>query len=451
MDQMKNYLTSLLLLCSGLLSAQAIPLSLSDAVQRGLENNYQIRIATNAVAIAENNDDWALAGRYPTINFSLSPGISFRDNTNPASIVSKSSVFSYNAAPGANLDWTLFNGHRVRFTKAQSERQVELSAGQLKLQVENTVQQVIQAYNNALVQRDRITVLEQVLQLSRDRIEYQEVRREFGQAGAFDAIQATDAYLNDSTNLVLQQVAYENALRDLFLVIGEENPTLEVQLTDELRAPITLYDREALSQRLLASNRSLQNLLVNRELANLNTKITESAKAPTIGLNAGLSYAWDVQTGTQTFDFGGDQPPNELDLPGVAARTLNANVGVIVNYLLFDGGARKRRIETAQLQEINAQLDYEANKQNLLMLLNNTLSTFDNQLQVLSLTEQLIENAGRNLSIAEERFKGGVITSFDYRQVQISYINATFSRLSAMQNLKNTETELLRLTGQIVE
>ncbi|MEL6143048.1 MAG: TolC family protein, partial [Bacteroidota bacterium] len=112
---------------------------------------------------------------------------------------------------------------------------------------------------------------------------------------------------------------------------------------------------------------------------------------------------------------------------------------------------RKRRIETAQLQEINAQLEYESNKQNLLMLLNNTLSTYDNQVEVLNLTEQLIDNAERNLTITEERFKGGIINSFDYRQVQLNYINATFSRLSALQNLRNTETELLRLTGQIIE
>ncbi|MEL6275589.1 MAG: TolC family protein, partial [Bacteroidota bacterium] len=416
---MKNYLTGVLILCWSILSAQITPLSLSDAVQRSLENNYQIRIATNAVAIAQNNDDWALAGRYPTINLSLSPGISYRDNTNPASIVAESSVFSYNAAPGATLNWTIFNGHQVRYTKAQSEKQVELSEGQLKLQIENTVQQVTQAYYNTLVQRDRITVLEQVLQLSRDRIEYQEVRREFGQAGEFDAIQARDAYLNDSTNLVLQQVAYENAARNLLLAMGEDDPALEVRLTDELSPPTTLYNREELSQQLFASNRSLQNLLVNRELANLNTKITETANAPTVGLNAGLSYAWDLQTGNQTFNFGGDQPPIEQDLPGVAARTLSTNVGINVNYLLFDGGARKRRIETAQLQEINAQLEYESNKQNLLMLLNNTLSTYDNQVEVLNLTELLIDNAERNLTITEERFKGGIINSFDYRQVQL--------------------------------
>ncbi|MEM9835630.1 MAG: TolC family protein [Bacteroidota bacterium] len=446
---MKSWLTTLLLFILGILTAQT-PLSLSDAVQRGLENNYQIRIANNNVELAKSNDDWALAGRYPTVNLSLSPGVSYRNNTNPASIVSSSSITSYNVTPGANLGWTIFNGHRVRFTKDQLEQQVNLSEGQLKLQVENSVQQITQAYYNALVQQERIDVLEQVLGLSRDRIEYQQVRREYGQAGTFDEIQAKDAYLNDSTNLLLQQVAYENAIRNLLLAMGEDDPGLQVSLTDQLNYEGKILDREALTQRLLAANRSLQNLLINRDLANLNTKLAETANQPTVNLNAGLSYAIDVQTGTQTFDFGGDQPPRDQDLPGIAARTLQGNVGFSVGYLLYDGGARKRRIQTAQLQEINAQLNYESNKQNLVMLLNNTLSTYDNQVSVLQVTDQLITNAQANLSVAEERFKGGIINSFDYRQVQLSYINATFQRLSALFNLKNTETEILRLTGQIV-
>ncbi len=443
----------LFLLCALVVpaAAQLAPLSLSDALQRGLENNFQIRIAANNVALAESNNDWALAGRYPTINLSLNPGIGYRNNSNPASIVAKSSVSSYNLTPGANLNWTLFNGHRVRYTKAQLEQQQALSEGELKLAVENTVQQITQAYYNALVQKERIAVLTQVLQLSNDRIAYQNIRKEYGQSGTFEEVQARDAFLNDSSNLILQQLNYQNSLRNLLQVMGETNPSLAVELTDSLVYTPTIFDRAALNQRLLTSNRSLQNLLINRELAHLNTQLAESTKAPTIGLNAGLNYGLDIQTGQQTFVFGGDTPSREQELPGVAARTLNSSLGFTIGYLLYDGGARKRRIETAQIQEINAQLNYQSNEQNLSTLLNNTLSTYDNQVQILQLTDQLIQNAEQNLRLAEERFKGGVINSFDYRQVQLSYLNATFQKLNALQNIKNTETELLRLSGQIVE
>ena len=97
-----------------------------------------------------------------------------------------------------------------------------------------------------------------------------------------------------------------------------------------------------------------------------------------------------------------------------------------------------------------AQLNVEDLKRNLNNQLANTLATYNNQKEVVLMTNQLLENAQQNLTISEERFKGGLINSFDYRSVQISFINASQSRLNAVFNLKNTETELIRLTGGLV-
>ena len=169
-----------------------------------------------------------------------------------------------------------------------------------------------------------------------------------------------------------------------------------------------------------------------------------------VGVGAGAGYDIGVQTGTQTFEFGGDQPGRQQDLPGVAARTLSSNVGFTASYLLFDGGNRRVRAQTARLQEVTAQLDYQAAEQQLRASLQNTLALYENQAQVIGITRQLIENAERNLEIAEERFSGGTINSFDYRQIQLNYANAEFQLLNALLNLKQTETELLRVTGQIV-
>jgi outer membrane protein len=69
---------------------------------------------------------------------------------------------------------------------------------------------------------------------------------------------------------------------------------------------------------------------------------------------------------------------------------------------------------------------------------------------VVGLSNSLVENARRNIEIAEERFRGGLISFFDYRSIQLSYLNATQTRLNALFNLKTTETELLRLSGGLL-
>jgi len=426
-------------------------LSLSDAIQQGLANNYQIRLAKADEAVARNNDDLALTGKRPTISLGISPGISYRSNTNPASIVSQSSTLSYSVAPTANLSWTIFNGGRIEITKEQLSELANLSAGQLQVQVETSIANIINAYYNAVVAQKQIEVLKRVLDLSRDRITYQEVRSEFGQAGTFEMLQANDAFFSDSTSLIIQETAYGNALRNLLQLMGEDDLSQDLQLITEIAETNEPYDRQAMEAELLAANSQLEALRINQRLAAINTALIETEYKPSVSFNAGANYDISVQTGTQTFDFGGDQPPREQNLPGIAARTLSGNIGVSANYLIFDGGARNVRKQTAKLQEITSTLNLEATSQQLRAALQNTLDLYDNQINIVDLTRGLIANAERNIEVAEERFRGGTINSFDYRQIQLQYVNAEFQLLSALLNLKNTETELLRLTGGIVD
>lgn len=425
-------------------------LSLSDAIQQGLQNNYQIRIAANELEVARSNDNYALTGKKPTISLGISPGIAYRNNSNPASIVAKSSTFSYNIAPSASLNWTLFNGGRIEMNKERFATLADLSAGQLQLQVENSIADIIDAYYNAVVQQEQIGVFQRVLNLSRDRIDYQAVRREFGQGGTFDELQANDAYLSDSTSLVLQQLNYDNAIRNLLQLMGEENFDQSITLTTELDLEEQTFDAEELDRKMLATNSQLRTLRVNQQLADINTRLIEAENKPTVALTAGASFDYSLATGTQTFVFG-DAPPDARDLPGVGATTLSGQLGLTVNYLLFDGGARDVRAQTSKLQELTSRLNVDATQQQLRALLQNTLARYNNQREIVAITRRLITNAERNIEVSEERFKGGTINSFDYRQIQLAYVNAEFQLLSSLLNLQNTETELLRLTGQIVD
>lgn len=426
-------------------------LSLSDAIQIGLENNFNIRLAEADLAVAESNNDYALTARYPTISLGVTPSVNFRDNTNPASIVVSSTTTSYAIGPTANVQWTLFNGGQVELTKERLAGLENLSARQLRVQVETSVANIINAYFEAVVQQEQIEVRRRVLALSRDQINYQEIRQEYGQAGTFDELQARDAYLTDSSSLVTQRLNFDVALRELQRLLGATDLTQDIELTTELTQDFDAYDRDALRERLNATNSQLRTLAVNRDLARLNTELIETEYKPRVNINAGAGYDIQVQSGTQTFDFNNDMPSREVEIPDVAARTLTANLGIGVNYLLYDGGNRRVREQSARLEELTAALNYDATAQQLDAQLLNTLDRYETQREIVSITQDLITNAERNLTIAETRFRGGTINSFDYRLIQLNYVNAENQLLNALLAVKNTETEILRLTGQIVE
>ena len=438
------FLPILLLLSTGSIGQQE--LSLSQAIETGLQNNYQIQISEARADISANNNDWAVAGRYPTINLTLNSNNSYRDLSNPGSVLRTSNTINTGLTPGVEANWTIFNGHRVRYTKEQLEVQNQLSGGDIKIAVENSIQSIIQAYYNALVQQEQLDVVQEVLVLSRDRVEYQELRKEFGQASTFDILQTQDAYLNDSTNFILQANTFQTAIRNLNLSMGVEELNTSYRLSDTLTYNVPDYQIEDLRQQMQASNNQLQNQFVNRELAALNTKVQEASLLPTVQVRSGLTYDVALSTGEQQFSF--EMAPREL--PKVGAKTFTGFINFSASYPIFDAGVRRKRIENAKTEELIAQHNISDLKRNLNNQLSNTLATYNTQKRLVEVTTSLVANARRNLEIAEERFRGGLINSFDYRTIQVSYINASQQRLTALFNLKNTETDLIRLIGGLV-
>lgn len=442
----------LLLFCALLTMPCAIPaqeaLSLSDAIQKGLDNNYQIKVAEAQKAIADNSDDWAIAGKYPTINLTLNSQNNYRDLSNPAGPLTAANSLNTGVTPGIEGSWVLFDGYRVQITKEQLEQQGQLAEGNRKLTVENTIQAVINAYYNALIQQEQLDVVAEVLTLSRDRVAYQELRKEYGQSSTFDILQTQDAYLNDSTNYVTQQNNYAQAIRNLNLAMGVDEMGTNYTLTDTLSYRAEDYLLEDLQQQLLNNNQQLQNEFVNRELATINTRLQQSEFRPNLQLQTGLNYNVGISFGEQTLSFGENSSTNQI--PEVAAKTLQGFVNFSASYPLFDAGARQIRLDNAKKEELVAQLNISELKRNLNNQLANTLATYNTQKRLVEVTSQLVNNARRNLEIAEERFRGGLINSFDYRSIQVSYINASQQRLTAIFNLKQTETELIRLIGGLI-
>ncbi len=426
-------------------------LSLSQSIDLALQNNYALQIAQRSADIAQNNNKWGTAGKYPNVNLTLGWNNGFNDANNPASFTREITTVTTGVSPGIEATWTLYNGNRVNLTKQQLAQLERIGQGNVRIAVENTIRTVILAYYAALIEQERLEIRRQSLVLSRDRVNFASIRQEFGRAGTFDVLQNQDAYLNDSTLFLQQGIAYENALRNLNLALGVDNLNQQYQLVDPLDYVAVDYNAEALQTAMLASNQLLQNLYLNRDLSNINTRIQESARYPSVNVRSGATYNANLSGGSGTLASRDDMGnPIKLDLDAVTSNSLNFFVNFSVAYNIFDGGVRRRNIENSKTNELIAQLDVENLKRTLNTQLANTIATYNNQKQLLELTNQLVDNAQRNLDIAGERFKGGLISSFDYRTVQLGYINATQGRLNALFNLKNIETEMLQLTGGLL-
>ena len=229
--------------------------------------------------------------------------------------------------------------------------------------------------------------------------------------------------------------------------MGETDGLTIYQLTDVLEFQPINFELADLEEAMLTNNTAVLDLIGLQEITALNTRLQETSKRPTLSLAGGLSYNLSGSSGDGILNAGGMDSP--LDLGG-STRTFNFYLGATAAYNLYDGGNRNRVVENARIEELIAKNRLDDLKRNLSSQLQTTLANYRNQVRLVQLTEALIENARKNLAIGQERFDGALISSFDYRAIQLAFVNAVQARLNAIYNLKNTEISLMQLTGQLV-
>ncbi|MEE9429894.1 MAG: TolC family protein [Melioribacteraceae bacterium] len=403
-------------------------LSLSEAIELGLKNNYDIKIIKLSQQIADENNSWGTVGRFPSIDI----GVGYRNRFDHTEA---NDIKSQTLAPYAQLNWVLFNGFAIFQNKYRLEDFYKLSEGNTALVIENTIQAIILSYYNVLLEDEKLKVFEQVNKLSKDRYDRELLSKEIGGSVTFQVLQAKNSWLEDKANFLSQKLSVENSVRRLNLLMGEKKDVKYV-FSENFDVEFIEYEFEDLKQKMLANNKTLKNQYINAIIKDREIAIARSSMFPKLILNSG----YDQSTRKQTID---DFPSSTSD-----AYDYYANLSISLN--IFNGFNTKRAIEIAKIQHEISKIQVEEMEHKLSNTLIQQLELYNIRKEILSVTEENVEAAKLNFEIAEEKYKSGAINSFNYRDIQIVYLNASTRRLNAVYSLKETNTELARLTGSII-
>jgi outer membrane protein TolC len=427
-------LTVLILSFNGLSHSQT-DLSLEDAVKKGLENNFSIRIARENLKIAANNNSWAAAGRYPTLDLGVNFNNSYKNEPAAGSTTERNKYMFNLASPYVNLRWTLFNGFSIKIAKDKLAYLNGISEGFAAIAVENTVQAIVLAYYKCLLEKEKLAAVEELRKLSKDRYDYILAKKEVGAAGTYDALQTKIAWLDDTSTVLLQQVNVRNALRNLNLVLGEPAGK-EYNLTGAFTVEMHDYQLQDLLDKLLASNKTLKNQYVNQAILKKDIALQRSAMYPSVSLNSGVN-----RPGSRV---------KYADTPAVTSTSYDYYVNVSIGFNLFNGGNTRRAIANAKIQHKIGELEIKEMEFALGNFLRTTYEMYNVRKQLYTVAEERIKSARLNMDISGEKFKAGAINSFNYRDVQLIYLNAALGRLRAIYDLIDSHSELMRLTGGVV-
>ena len=426
---MKRYYTALLAILFALNGFSQRELSLTDALKIALENNYDLEMVRQDQQIAEINNNWGTAGRYPYINLTAESRNSINEN--------QTEDYTQNQFVGtASLSWTLFDGFSVKINKQKLAELEELSKQNTGIMIEGTIQSVILAYYSVLLEKERFDVFRKVMDLSKDLYQRAEMQKDFGSAVTYDVLQAQNAYLADKSAYLVQQVSYKNALRDLnFLMAVTDNP--DYNLTDEFAAIPVEYSLADLNAQMVANNKSLRNQYLNQNLLENAVALAKSDFSPNLSFAGGL-------TGTR---LGNDYEERGTDWSNSA----NFYGNFTLSFNLFSGGNRKRALQIAKIEQEVGTVGLEQMKHELNNQLGNIFEFYLVRKELLEVAAENLAAAELNLQISKEKYESGAINSFNFRDVQILYLNAAQQKLEAVYNFIDTHTTLLRMTGTIIQ
>jgi len=214
--------------------------------------------------------------------------------------------------------------------------------------------------------------------------------------------------------------------------MGEE-PVVTWTFEESFEADTSAYQVADLLSKMKSDNQTLKNQYTNLLLREDETSLKESAYYPSISLAAGMDYGHTLSYsgGTQAINNGGFTPYGNLR----------------ISYNIYSAGVRKRSLEVARIQEEMARIEIEEMEHALTNELFNLFDFYGVRIALLKVANENLDAAQLNLSISEEKYRSGVINSFNYRDIQMIYLNAAVRRLQAIYNLINSNTQLTRITG----
>ena len=413
------------------------PLTLRKCLEIGLEQNYDVRIVRNEERISDNDATAGNAGMLPEIGLSAGySGTLDNDRTTTprdGDAVSESGVYDQTASVGLAVNWTLFDGFRIRTNYKRLKEMQQMGALKTRITIEDFMASLTAEYYNYIQQTLRLQNFRYAVGLSRERLRITEARVQVGNFSRLDLLQARVDFNADSSKYMSQHELVTASRIRINELLANEDLNGKLCIRDTLIRVNSTLEWDALLEKTLSANASLLMAEHDNTLAELDLKTVQARNYPYVNLTTGYGYSHN-RYGSGTNRSRG---------------TLGLNAGVQVGFTIFDGN-RRREQRNARIGIDNARLTRQRLEQSLRADLSNFWQAYRNNLEVILLEEENLIAAKENYEIAMERYLLGDLPGIEMREAQKSLLDAEERILTAQYNTKLCEISLQQISGNVM-
>lgn len=419
----KLLLTAILLVLPALLFGQARTLTIEDAIEIALENNYQLKQAENNLTLSRAQERSALADFFPNLSANASRGRNVgRQFDNTTGDFGDFTINSFST--GLNSSVTIFNGFN-NINSLRASRHETLSRQELLQRVrESIIFNTSSRYLQYLLSQQLLEIAEETLDTSQQQLEQVRAQVEVGARPTVDLLNQESIVANNELQVVNRRNDVNFSRLQLVRTL-QIDPLGEYQFVtpelDETSAVATEYDLQEMVSIALENRSDLRSEMESIEVAYYNLKSTRANYYPTLSLSGSIRTSYNDRNTLSYTDQLTDQ-------------NISRNLGLSLNIPIFNRLNTRTAVQAQEISYKNARLSLENTQLNVIQEVNQAYNDYIALVQELESTEKAFIAAERAFETEQQRYEVGATTLIELSQANNAFVEAQSNRIQTLYN-----------------
>lgn len=398
-------------------------ITLQEAIDIALENNYQLEQARNNLDLAESFVLGEKLDYAPSVNASITGRSSTsRDFIPGTDIFTSENVKSVGG--GINASMPLFQGFENINSLRSAQNEERSQKENVEWVRESIIFQTASTYLQLLLNKELLEIARENLAASQQQLEQVEAQVEVG------ARPTVDLYNQQATvaNNELEVTNRENALslsRLQLIRIMQVDPLKEYEfatptISDE-EVVARQYELSTLVNTALENRSDLERERFTIESLEYQLKAIKGSLYPSLSLSASIGSSYNdvspLSFNDQFFD-----------------RYVNKSIGLSLSIPIFSGLDRRLNVQQQKINYKNAKLSLENTRLQVIQEVNQAYSDYQSILKQIEAAEKALRAAERSYITQKQRYEVGAGTLIELSQANAQYVQAQADFASAKFN-----------------
>jgi len=400
---------------------EKIYLTLQKAIEIALNENKGILVAKEKVDEAEQIIKIARSSYFPSLDLS---GTYTRLREAPSMSIPFLGTFEMGKKDNysAILSFTqpIYTSGRINLGYKQAKFGHQKEKENLNYKENELIFEVKKAFYSVLLAQENVKLFKDALKQAQRHLSIVEGFYQTGRISKFDLLRAKVEVANLKPNLIRAENNLRLAKEGLAILLSL--PAHSIRLSGEFKfEPIRINLEEAL-KKALSSRNDLKSLNLQRDIIEVYSRLAKLAHAPSLYLRG--NYQYNKPSGGED-EWGEDW-----------------NINLVLSLSLFDGGKSQTIIKQRKSQLKEVELSLGQLKDRIMLEVKSAFWGMEVAEESISAQKENIGQAEEALSIAELRYKSGMITNLEVLDAQLALTQAKMGYLKSLYDYNIAKAKL---------